>query len=523
MSNTGSSGHDSHTSLASDVVVVTASGKLVGSTRGAHAVFRGIPFAKPPVGRLRFRAPEPVEPWTGVRSAKEFGPSSLQGLVFAPGVSAEGPVSEDCLYLNVYTPRADGQQRAVMFFIHGGAFTVGTAATPLYDGAKLAEEHDVVVVTTNYRVGALGYLSLGEAGARWGAVDNCGQHDQIAALRWVRDNIASFGGDPGNVTIFGESAGGTAVCLLLATPSARGLFHRAISQSSVGALKLRTSEQVAPFTSAYLSALELTEASSESLLQLPAEQLMRAQAAVESKLSGWPHFSPCLDQPLFGGQHPQDLIAGGQGSDVPLLIGTNRDEWNLFALNSLPEWTKHMEDAEATSRIARKLPEAKAGAAAALVEAYRVSRRERGLAHGNRALLRALEGDLRFRIPSLRFADLYRERVPETYLYLFTYESPALRGELGACHALELPFVFGTYDGPNQERFAGQGDTVVELSRTIRESWTNFAKTGNPTSSRVASWPQYEPTRRATLELSAEVQVVDDAYGSERKAWDDVI
>ncbi|MEY4509175.1 MAG: hypothetical protein RLZZ450_1297, partial [Pseudomonadota bacterium] len=408
MANTGSSADDPRGWSSAEVVVETQSGKLAGLTRDAHVVFRGIPFAKPPVGRLRFRAPEPVEPWTGVRSAKEFGPSSLQGLVFAPGVSAEGPVSEDCLYLNVYTPRADGAKRAVMFFVHGGAFTVGTAATPLYDGAKLAELHDVVVVTTNYRVGALGYLSLGEAGARWGAVDNCGQHDQIAALRWVRDNIESFGGDADNVTIFGESAGGTAVCLQLATPSARGLFRRAIAQSSVGALKLRSQEQVAPFIRSYLSALELTEASSESLLQLPAEALMRAQAAVESNPKGWPHFSPSLDQGLFGGEHPQDIIASGQGSQVPLLIGTNRDEWNLFALNSLPEWNKHMEDEEAISRLARKLPEAKAGAAAALVEAYRASRRERGLAHGNRAWLRALEGELRFRIPSVRFADRYR-------------------------------------------------------------------------------------------------------------------
>jgi para-nitrobenzyl esterase len=182
-----------------------------------------------------------------------------------------------------------------------------------------------------------------------------------------------------------------------------------------------------------------------------------------------------------------------------------------------------MDDDELISRLARKLPEAQAAAAPHLVETYRASRRERGLAHGNRALLRALEGDLRFRIPSLRFAELYRQRVPETYLYLFTYESPAMRGELGACHALELPFVFGTYDAPGQERFAGQGDTVVELSATLRESWTNFAKTGTPTGARVPSWPPYEPTRRATLELGAEVRLVDDAYGSERKAWDDVV
>jgi len=510
-------------STQSEIVVETQSGKLAGEQRGAHVVFRGIPFAKPPVGQLRFRAPEPVDPWTGVRAAKAFGPSALQGLVFAPGVSAEGPTSEDCLYLNVYTPRADGQKRAVMFFVHGGAFTVGSAATPLYDGARLAELHDVVLVTTNYRVGALGYLALGEEAARWGAVDNRGQHDQIAALRWVRDNIESFGGDPDNVTIFGESAGGTAVCLLLATPSARGLFRRAIAQSSVGALKLRTSEQVAPISQAYLAALELTSAQSEALLQLPAEALMRAQASVEANPRGWPHFSPSVDRGLLGGQHPQDLIASGQGSQVPLLIGTNRDEWNLFALDSLPDWSKPMDDEEVVSRLARKLPRDKVDAAPGLLEAYRASRRERGLAHGNRALLRALEGDLRFRIPSVRFAELYRQRVPETYLYLFSYESPALRGELGACHALELPFVFGTYDGPNQERFAGQGDTVVALSSTMRESWTNFAKTGTSTSARVASWPTYDPERRATLEFGAELRLVDDAYGNERAAWDGVL
>jgi para-nitrobenzyl esterase len=509
-------------SNSSEPVVDTQSGKVAGERRGAHSAFRGIPYASPPVGALRFRAPEPVEPWSGVRAAKAFGPSAPQGAVFAPGVVAEGPTSEDCLYLNVYTPAPDGKKRPVMFWVHGGAFTVGSAAAPLYDGAKLAERHDVVVVTINYRVGALGYLSLGEQGRAWGAADNRGQLDQIAALRWVRDNIERFGGDPGNVTLFGESAGGTAVCLLLVTPSARGLFQRAIAQSSVGSLQLPTSEQLAPRTASLLASLELAPSHSERLLDVPLETLMRAQASLESDARSWPHFVPVLDRALFEDTQPRALIEQGRGSTVPLIIGTNRDEWNLFALMSLPDWEKPLEDAELLARITRKLPASAAGAAPGLLATYRASRRERGLPYGNRALLRALEGDLRFRIPSIRFAEAYLQRTPETYLYLFTYESPALRGALGACHGLELPFVFGTYDGPNQERFAGEGDTVVGLSEAIRARWTAFARTGSPATGE-ARWDAYEVERRATLELGPEVRLVDDAYGDERRAWDAVL
>jgi para-nitrobenzyl esterase len=503
------------------VMVETQYGRVEGELRGAHSVFRGIPFARPPVGALRFLAPEAPEPWRGVRPAQAFGASALQGAVFAPGVLAEGPQSEDCLYLNVYTPRADMGQRPVLFFIHGGAFTVGSASAALYDGARLAEQHDVVVVTINYRIGALGYLPLGEAGARWGAVDNRGQLDQVAALRWVQGNIAGFGGDADNVTIFGESAGATAVLLLLATPSARGLFKRAISQSAAGGLTLRTPEQAASIREAYLQALALPPEQSERLRELPTEALMRAQASVESQMRGWPHFSPVADA-LFGGQPRAGLLAG-QGNLVPLLLGTNRDEWNLFALGNMPEWQKPLADDELIARLARKLPADVSAAAASIVAAYRSSRREHGLPHENRALLRAIEGDLRFRIPSLRFAELYQTLTPDTYVYLFTQESPALRGELGACHALELAFVFGTYDAPNQDKFVGAGDAVVSLSRTMSTCWTSFARSGEPSASLVPSWPRYESTRRQTLELRAEPRLTDDALGAERRAWDGVI
>jgi para-nitrobenzyl esterase len=494
-------------------VVETESGKLSGELRGEHWAFRGIPYAKPPVGSLRFRAPQRAEPWTGVRDASKFGPSSLQGAVFAPGVAADGPLSEDCLYLNVFTPAADDAARPVMFFIHGGAFTVGSASSALYDGGKLAAQHDVVVVTINYRVGALGYLALGEAGARWDAVDNRGTLDQLAALHWVRTNIARFGGDPDNVTLFGESAGATSVCLLLTMPSARGLFARAISQSMAMGLELPTMERAGPITAAYLRALDLAPGESESLQDLPAEALMRAQAQVESDWSSWPHFNP-VAAPLFGGQ-PRASLEGRLGSAVPLLLGANRDEWNLFALSNVADWAKPLADDELLAQLSRKLPPGKREHAPRLIESYRSARRQRGLPHQNRALLRALEGDLRFRMPGLRFVELYQTQA-ETHVYSFSYASPALRGELGACHALELPFVFGSYDAPGQDRFAGSGDDVVSLSRTMMSAWASFAR-GAP------SWPRYTLGERATMEFDVQSKLVNDWFGEERQAWDGVL
>ena len=502
--------------------VETQHGKIEGERRRAHSAFRGIPYAKPPLGRLRFAAPEPPEPWAGVRPAHAFGAAALQGWVFAPGAGAEGPQSEDCLYLNVYTPAADGGKRPVLFWIHGGAFTVGAGSMPTYDGGPLAELGDAVVVTINYRLGALGYLPFGDAGAKWGAVDNRGQLDQIAALRWVQTNIERFGGDPGNVTIFGESAGATAVSLLLATPSARGLFARAIAQSGTGPLLLPRADRAESVRGALMTALELGADHYEALREVPADAFQRAQAKVESRLELWPHFYPVVDGTLLPEQ-PRDLIAHQGGGNVPLILGTNRDEWNLFALMSLGDWAKPLDEADAIAHLERILPANAAGAGRPLLEAYRSSRSQRGLAHGTRALVRAIEGDLRFRIPSLRFAEHYLRFQPATRVYLFTQESPALAGALGACHGLELPFVFGTHDLPNQDKFAGSGEVVAALSRTIMQSWTSFAASSEPRADAYGSWPHYDVERRVTLELGPEPRLVDDAFGEERRAWQGVI
>jgi para-nitrobenzyl esterase len=464
-----------------DGVVETSLGKVAGKAREGHWSYRAIPFAKPPLGELRFAAPQPAEPWTGVRDATRYSAIALQGAVFAPGVGAEGIQSEDCLYLNVYTPAADGAQRPVMFFLHGGAFTVGSASARLYDGAKLAAQHDVVVVTTNYRLGALGYLPIGET--------NRGSLDQLAALRWVHANIARFGGDASNVTIFGESAGATSVCLLLAMPSARGLFARAIVQSAPLALDLPTVESMAPVLEAFALS-DLTGSSSEELLG--------AQKKVEADWTKWPHFQP-VASPLFGGQ-PRASLDAGTGSAVPLLIGYNRDEWNLFAAMDVPSWSKPLGDDELRAQTK---------VSAEVIEVYRASRASRGLPHTNRALLRTILGDLRFRLPTLRFAERYRA-LADTYFYQFTYASPGLRGELGACHALELPFVFGSYDAPGQDRFAGKGEHVERLSRTLREHWTTFARGEAP-------WARYGDARE-TMELDLEPRLVNDSYGEEREA-----
>ena len=503
------------------VQVQTRQGIVAGEQRGAHAAFRGIPFAKPPVGRLRFRAPEPPDAWTGVRDASAHGPSAMQGTSMIAGMAASGPISEDCLYLNVDTPAADGRRRPVMFWIHGGAFTLGSSSSPMYDGGKLAERGDVVVVSVNYRLGAFGYMSLAQHGGdELGATANAGQLDQIAALRWVRDNIEQFGGDPGNVTIFGESAGSFAVCVLLVMPEARGLFHRAIAQSGAS-LTLADSAGAAETTSAVLAELQIGADDVEALWEVPAQRLLEAQQAAAQKVRGVRAFFPVYDGKTVPLQ-PGVALAAGDCARVPLLIGTNRDEINLFVIPLLRDIDKPMSDERACAVLAPELPRASAPRLPELLSTYRASRSERGLPHGNRALISALQSDLRFRIPSIRFAEAYRAQQPATFMYLFTYESPAMRGVLRACHALEIPFVFGTLDAPFQDRFAGKGPDAERLSVAMMDAWLAFARRGDPATA-TADWVPYDPARRATMVFDVRSQLQDAPYEQERAAWDGVL
>lgn len=499
----------------------TALGVLEGRRERGHVAFLGVPFAKPPVGQLRFRAPEPVEGWTGTRAAHAFGAAAMQGAEFAPGVRIEGWQSEDCLTLNVYTPALDGARRPVMFWVHGGAFTVGTAGTALYHGGALAELGDVVVVSANYRVGALGFLALGERGESWGARANLGLLDQLLALRWVRDHIASFGGDPRAITLFGESAGATSVNLLLALPEARAMVERAIVQSGTESRVLTPSTQALRTGETLLRELGIDASDSARLRTVPIAELMAAQERVEAS-EGWPHFYPIVDGELFEEQ-PGAALRTGALRDIPLLSGSNRDEWNLFAAPGVASWGKPFSEEQALAVLREKLEFASGRQLLELLHGYRSSRTRLGLPADNRALLRAIEGDLRFRIPSWRVAEQHADLGGVTYAYQFDYVSPALRGALGACHGLELPFVFGTLSAPGQERFAGTGQAVQKLSRAMMQAWTSFARTGDPSCEELGAWPRFEAKGRETMVLDLECRVEAGPLEDERRLWSELL
>jgi len=502
--------------------VLTQSGWVEGEARAAHQVFRGIPFAKPPVGPLRLRAPESPEPWTGVRQARTNGPSSLQSTALLSIISVPRPVSEDCLYLNVYTPRADTARRPVFVWIHGGAFVVGSGGEALYDGGALAERGDVVVVSINYRLGALGFCHWTESErARFGLSSNVGNLDQIAALRWVRDNIAAFGGDPEHVTIAGESAGAFSVAMLLAMPAAKGLFQRAITQS--GARLSRVAGDPARPTQELLRVLEIGPDQIETLWRLPAERILEAQQRVGAgggaAMGGARTFCPVVD----GDTLPctiEEAFARGHSAGIPLLIGTNRDELNLFLGAELKRLHEPLDHAALMQQLCALVPEAAPEQACELLEIYRQSRCSRQLPASERALLAAISSDALWRIPSMRFAEAHLLRESRTYQYLFTYGSPAMRGALGSCHALELGFVFGTLSSQGQPDFAGNGAAQQQLSARLMDSWIAFVRTGDPSVPGAnQAWPAYDLERRPTLVFDLVSGLQNDPFGEERAAW----
>ena len=496
------------------VEVDTTYGRLEGNQFDLHQEFLGVPFAKPPTGTRRFCAPEPMEPWTGVRSATAFGHSAIQGTHPIPGMAASGPRDEDCLYLNVYTPAADNAKRPVMFWIHGGGFVLGSGSEPLYNGAPLAQRGDVVVVTIHYRLGALGYLHLGDHGGKaWGATANAGQLDQIAALHWVRDNIETFGGDAGNVTVFGESAGSAAVATLLAMPAANGLFRRAILQSGAANL-LGNAESAARVTSALLEKLGIAGSDATPLRTLPAEAILEAQLAVSGQL-GLGGFVPIVDG-MTVPVNPLEAVANGSARNIEVVIGTNRDEMKLFNVSTN---RKPLDDAALIERVRLILGRRGAQHAADVVAVYRRSREGR-LPATNLDLLDAIQSDAQFRIPSIRLAEAQRTHQSRTFMFLFVWESPARRGALGACHALELPFVFGTLDAPTQDRFAGTGPAVRELSSQMMDAWLAFARGGDPSHSGIGTWLPYDHNRRATMLFGAQCELADAPFEGERAAWD---
>ena len=496
--------------------VEVSTGRLEGVREDAVLVFRGIPFARPPVGPFRFAPPQAVDPWPGVRDATRFGPAAVQTEdLIGPSVGFDQPASaEDSLTLNVWTPGTDGTRRPVLVWIHGGAFTIGSGSQRAFDSTTLARRGDAVIVTINYRLGALGFLRLSATslGRELAMTGNEGLLDQIAALEWVRREIARFGGDPDNVTIFGESAGSISCSLLLTMPRARGLFHRAILQSGpptlvgIPALSNRVAQ-------AFLDKLGDSGA---QLRELSVDTIRRAQAKVILELGletrGMP-FRPCADGDLVPAD-PLSAIADGCARDVPVLVGTTRDEMKLFTLLDPASLT--LDAPTLLRRCERNLP----GHAQALIDGYRAARSARGEPVTPSELWFAIETDRLFRIASMRLAELQRARQPQTYAYSFTWESPFRDGILGAAHALDIPFVFGTQDRPELVAFTGGGPAAQALAERMQDAWLAFARTGDPAHPGLPTWPAYDGDRRATMLLGARCELVDAPREAERRLWD---
>ena len=501
-----------------DGCVETRWGTVRGAREGGLQVFRGIPYARPPLGDLRFRAPRTPLPWSGERDATRFGPSAPQNplLLPLPGMDV-GPVDEDCLYLNVWTPGADDLRRPVMVWIHGGGFVIGSGSQTLYDGAALARRGDVVVVTLNYRLGPLGFLHLRDLCPDLeGAVANAGLRDQVAALEWVRDHIESFGGDPGRVTVFGESAGGMSVGTLLGMPSARGLFHRAIAQSGAGH-NFHTRETATEVARSFLDELGLAPArAAGTLRELPVGRLLDTQQQTLLKLGrsrGLLPFQPGVDGDSLPAQ-PLAAVRGGAVADVPLLTGTTRDEWRLFAF--IDADVLHQDAAGVAARLAERLPDLDAEE---LLATYRQARQGRA-GVGPSDLFFAVETDRVFRIPALRLAEAQCTHQRSTFLYRFDWESPGLGGALGACHAIELPFVFGNLGLEGIAGFAGSGPQAETLAGRVMDAWIAFARSGDPNHAGLPDWLPYEPGTRPTLILGPECRLERDPDAAEREFWE---
>lgn len=505
-------------------VVETSHGPVRGVDDGTVKVWKAIRYAAPPVGELRWRAPEPPKAWSEPLDASRVGPVCPQPTDPRIPIDLGAPQGDDFLTLNVWAPSdtQPGAGKPVMVWVHGGAYILGSASQPLYKGRVLASGGDVVVVTINYRLGALGFLELATLGAdpeRFAT--NVGLRDVLAALRWVRGNIAAFGGDPGRVTLFGESAGAGVVTTLLGSPAAAGLFAAAIAQSS-------------PVTSSYhadggrrvaerfLDLLGMGQQDLGGLTRLPIEAIVAASRTVFDEVPlrtpGRLAFAPIVDGDVVP-DYPVTLARKGLTHPVPLIIGTNRNEAALFRWMKSPLMPITPDAIKAMfAEIAAEQPSLQLPSETELGGTYR----GRGKVNGM-----GVASDLGFRMPSIWFADGHRTVAP-VYLYRFDFATPMLRIlRLHAAHATELPFVWGNLGAvPRDPMFALGGRKLgAAVSERVRSRWANFAASGDPRGPiGEPVWRPYEADNRATLVIDKQDSVVDDLDADVRRAWgDDVL
>ncbi len=487
---------------------VRASGGILrGAWEAGVAVFRGIPFAEPPVGGLRFAAPRSGRRWDGVREAMSYGPPPPQAAAFGMDRMAPEATGDDWLTLNVWSPEPQpGAGLPVMVWVHGGAYSIGMSSLPEYDGGRLARDGGVVVVTFNYRVGIEGFAQID------GAPSNRGLLDQIAALEWVRDDIRAFGGDPDRVTVFGESAGAGSVAALLAMPGAAGLFGRAIAQSVQGTFF--SPELASDIASACAAELRLRPTVADLSAVTPA-RLAAAGDAMGARMAPWAHrwgqvayrsipLSPVVEADTLP-VTPWQALADGAGRDIELLVGHTRDEQRLFtALDGL---LGHVTEEQAETALTVLAPDPDG------------ARRYRDgfPAAGSNELFELVNSDWVFRMPSLHLAEAQVAGGGRAHVYELTWPAPGMGGVLGACHGLDVPLVFGNLDRGLPAMLIGDGPNpeAEALSERMRAAWTAFAAGGDP------GWVDYDAERRLVQLFDNESTIAPYPEETSRRIWQD--
>jgi para-nitrobenzyl esterase len=500
-------------------IVKTTLGRLRGAYANGVYSFKGIHYGASTAGAMRFLPASPPKPWTGVREALELGPPAPQDMAFAesapelvkffPDSVGPGAMSEDCLVLNLWTPSLRGPgKRPVMVWLHGGGYAIGSSGVPVYDGTNLAGKQDVVVVGINHRLNIFGYLYLATMGGeKYADSGNLGMLDIVLALRWVQANIAQFGGDPGNVTIFGQSGGGAKVSTLMAMPSAKGLFHKAIVES-YSQLRGMSPGQADELARKYLAQLKIAPERLDDLLKVPMEQLT---AAWHSMGWGLITLSPVIDGRSLP-RHPFDPDAPAITAKVPMLIGSTADEYRSYPGLKEPALFS-LNEAGMRNRLKTRLHLTDDSKLDALIGVYRKNRPNATPSD----VYFAVATDLVYRMDAIAQAERKAAQgVAPAYMYRFDWPLSARGGTLRAGHAAELPFVFDNLG--KATGFVDNGASAQRLADKVSGAWVAFARTGNPNYASLPHWPTYDAATRATMILNDECRVVNDPGKEERLA-----